>query len=303
MNFAFSSVKATATKLALRGLWLEALRFGIERDHPDKVAAFDQTHIEFICYGDINNDFLSPEGHAINADEASRRVTLARLKQYTKNDFLNPNTYDNLPGKSSTREFLADVFSGLCGRIPNGEAAIYLAAPDMKEHWNRNSDFGSKVRYPMIHPLRAAMDRNDGILIIAHSLGTTISYATLWRFSRMGEYRPEYSDKKIDLFVTIGSPLGDDIAKSHLRGTDARGKRCYPANIRQRVNIVAEDDYIAHDESVADDFRDMIDCGLNESIEDHRMYNLAVRHAKSNPHHGAGYLIHPVLADTVVDWL
>ena len=33
-------------KRALRRLWFEALRYGIERDHPAKLAAFDQANLD-----------------------------------------------------------------------------------------------------------------------------------------------------------------------------------------------------------------------------------------------------------------
>ncbi len=38
-------------------------------------------------------------------------------------------------------------------------------------------------------------------------------------------------------------------------------------------------------------------------IRDHRIYNLALRHGKSNPHHGAGYLIHPQFINVLARWL
>ena len=76
------------TKEALKGLWLEALRFGLERDHADKLDAFDEARIEFIYYGDINNKFLSPGDHDVHADEVSRRETLARLKRVYEGRFL-----------------------------------------------------------------------------------------------------------------------------------------------------------------------------------------------------------------------
>ena len=91
--------------------------------------------------------------------------------------------------------------------------------------------------------------------------------------------------------------------KTHIKGAQARRERRYPSNIRRWINIAAEDDYIAHDQNVADDFRDMLDLGLVESIDDRRIFNLAVRNGKSNPHLGAGYLIHPVLGDVVANWL
>jgi hypothetical protein len=58
------------------------------------------------------------------------------------------------------------------------------------------------------------------------------------------------------------------------------------------MNIAAEDD-----------FRDMGKWDLVDSIENHRIYNLAVRNGRSPHHHGAGYLIHPVLSEVVAGWL
>jgi hypothetical protein len=69
------------------------------------------------------------------------------------------------------------------------------------------------------------MDRNDTILVIAHSLATMISYDTLWKFSRTREYRPEYSDKQSDLFVTIGFPLGYDTVKRNLKASNVQRER------------------------------------------------------------------------------
>ena len=147
------------------------------------------------------------------------------------------------------------------------------------------------------------MDRNDEICVVGHSLGSMIAYDTFWKFSRTGEYRPEYTDKQIDLFISIGSPLGDATVKSHLKGSSLGRDRRYPSNIRNWVNIAAEDDFISYDQTLKDDYERMRRGGLVDSIEDHRIYNLAVRGRKSNPHHAVGYLIHPLTANVVADWL
>ena len=42
---------------------------------------------------------------------------------------------------------------------------------------------------------------------------------------------------------------------------------------------------------------------LIEEINDHKIYNLAVRDGDSNPHHGPGYLISPRTVKIVTDWL
>ena len=200
------------------------------------------------------------------------------------------------------KEALADTFAGIGSFFGISQPLIHLVAPDMTEYWNPDSEFGSKVRFRMTPPLRDAMDRDDDILVIAHSLGCMIAYDTFWKFARTGEYRPTYTDKEINLFVTLGCPLGDETVKKNLKGAQAHGLRRFPTNITSWLNIAAEDDFVSHDQEIVNDYKEMVP-ELTPSIKDERIYNLAVRHGKSNPHHGAGYLIHPTVADAVADWL
>ncbi len=44
-------------------------------------------------------------------------------------------------------------------------------------------------------------------------MGAVVVYDTLWKFSRTGEYRPEFSQKRIDLLITLGGPLGDSVSE------------------------------------------------------------------------------------------
>ena len=104
-------------------------------------------------------------------------------------------------------------------------------------------------------------------------------------------------------WLTIGSPLADENIKDTLKGANSHGLRRYPHNIDHWYNVAAEDDFVAHDETVANDFRRMLSDDLVRTITDRDIYNLAVRHGESNPHHGAGYLIHPTVVEIVADWL
>lgn len=290
-------------KNKLKALWLEALRWGIERDHSDKLGAFDDATKEFIYYGNYSNDFLLK---ALNTpyedDSESRRTTLDELKNYKKSHF-RKTIYERLPCVSKWREAAAWALGDILGALRLADFAIGQVAPDMKEYWNDGSQFGSDVRFPMIDPLREAMDRDDQILVISHSLGTMISYDTFWKFGRTGEYRRDYSKKKISLWITLGSPLADETVKRKLKGASISGPRRYPNNVVRWVNVAAEDDYISHDGVVANDYREMKEWKLIRSITDKRVYNLAVRDGKSNPHHGAGYLVHPYVANVVAKWL
>lgn len=142
----------------------------------------------------------------------------------------------------------------------------------------------------------------DDILLIAHSLGSIVSYDVLWKFSHYGEYQ-HIRNKGINTLATIGSPLGDEIVKDELKGSNAKFRRRYPQNIGCWINFAAEDDYIAHDPTLANDFKRMVQFGLTSSITDKHIYNMAIRWDNSNPHHGTGYLIHPQMSRITTDWL
>jgi hypothetical protein len=38
------------------------------------------------------------------------------------------------------------------------------------------------------------------------------------------------------------------------------------------------------------------------AVHDYRIFNLAVRYGKSNPHSSVGYYIHPRLTKIIADW-
>ena len=293
-------------KSDLRKLWLDAIRFGIERDHPDSLDDFKHAKVQFVYYGDISNDFLKRQGDEQPPQEKDikeRKKTLKLLKAWHSYQFTKRN-YNNLEGKESFKEGIADVLSPILKFFNLSEGLIKLAAPDIYEYWRgEESDFGSQVRARLTNPLKRAFDGNDSVCLIAHSLGSMISYDTLWKFSYRSEYRPKYNHKKVDLFLTIGTPLADETVKSGLFGAKLSGPRRYPANIRRWVNFAAEDDYISHDSKVANDFKRMKKYGLIDKIVDRHIYNLSLRKGKSNPHHSGGYLIHPKVTSAIVDWL
>lgn len=94
-----------------------------------------------------------------------------------------------------------------------------MVAPDMAHYWNEDTYFGSDVRHRLMVELKEALDNQDDVMIVSHSLGTMISYDVLWKLSHYGEYRHDYgADKKVNLLLTLGSPLGDENVKDRLKG-------------------------------------------------------------------------------------
>ena len=286
----------------LEPIWIEALRAGIERDFPNKLAAFDQATLSFVYYGDLSNKLLKSKGKTQpTSSTTTRKKALEQLKQVSSKGFTK-SAYKKIPGKESFTEGIADTLAPILGFFHLTDNLVEQVAPDMRDYWNHDSDFGSASRGRMTPHLQDAFDRNDSICVIGHSLGTMICYDTLWKFSRSYDFS-KYHKKKIDLFISTGSPLGDETVKRNLKGSDATKERRYPANIKSWLNIAAEDDYISHDQKIAGDFRKMKKLGLVKTITDKRIYNLSYPGGKSNPHHSSGYLIHPDVSQCIAAWL
>lgn len=294
---------------ALKGLWFDAIKHGVCRDCKSLLEEYEKVKRTFVYYGDISNRYLKCHGRTYNEqdDLSDRSRCLEDLKQKPGNAFLGEVGEDNyrvLEGASAWRERLADVFAGALDVLGIARIGIGSIAPDIRRYWEADSAFGSKVRWRLTVPLNEALCKGEDVMLVAHSLGSMIAYDVLWKFSYYGEYSAlrEQVKRRITL-VTLGSPLSNETVKRYLKGSSARGRRRYPNLILRWDNFAAEDDYICHDQKMSDDYGKMQSWSMDDKIVDHRIYNLALRSGRSNPHHGAGYLVHPCFIDALARWL
>lgn len=110
--------------------------------------------------------------------------------------------------------------------------------------------------------------------VIAHSLGSVVTYETLWA-------RP---DLQIDLLITLGSPLAlPDVVFPHLDPAPTNGKGRRPPGVRRWINIADPGDLIAIPRGLAPYF-DGIDTDLTTPI------------GVFNTHKVTGYLACPTTA-------
>jgi hypothetical protein len=297
-------------KAVFERTWVEAIAHGLERDRGAEARSrFDSCEREFVYYGETSNEFLSDRSGPYDreADLTDRRRCLDALQQFDARDFLGERgreNYENTLGQSNLAETAVNLAANPLAWLGLGARAIAYRAPDLREYWNPDSDFASRVRWKLTEVLKPALVAGDDILLASHSLGTLVAYDNLWKLSHYAEHRDvSETGHKLTRWLTLGCPLGNPTVRKNLKGHRASGARRYPANIRQWINLAAVGDYVSHDRTVQDDYRAMIEHGLIESIEDHRIFNLAVRHGRSNPHHGVGYLIHPTLIAAIADWL
>lgn len=290
---------------SLMDVLLAALRSGVERDYPDLVGALDSVFKDIAYYGDLNNALLESCGKRYDEslDIGDRRNALNSLKNISARKRFGIRQYDCLPGKSALREFLADVAAPSLGALGLTMPLISSISKDCAEYLRNQSDYADKVRERVRVKLCELFERGDQIMLMTHGLGCVAAYDVLWELSHEPQYAEQFGGSKVDAWLTLGAPLGDTNIRKRLRGAKEKRAARFPTNVISWYNVAAEDDYMCHDNTLADDFKMMMDQRLVSAVHDYHVYNLAVRYGKSNPHSSIGYYIHPRVAKIVVDWM
>ncbi|WP_081667021.1 hypothetical protein [Paenibacillus pinihumi] len=291
---------------------------GLRRIDEEAAAAVESERIKltFIYYGDINNAILIKHHCELQNimqekngnwyvydgfyDRNLERLLNVPTDKMTKEDY---ELFMSSAGPIKYYDDLARLGSPVLSFFGGGSTAIKALLPDLGAYL-LSRVVGSQIRERLQCPLRNIMGRNEDVALISHSMGCMVSYDVLWKFSRMSEYRSLW-DKKVNLWMTLGNPLGEPAVLSNLYDADEPKDGRYPTNIVDWVNISAQDDYVAHDGDIADDFRPMLGQKLIRSIEDYpRIYTFWQENCgKRNPHNLFAYLNHPVVARRLVDWI
>lgn len=191
---------------------------------------------------------------------------------------------------------VADLFPWLIPLLPS--PAIKNTIRETERYFSNYEGIGERVRELVKAPLRRLLADGDRILLIGHSLGSVIAYDALWELTHR-----EPCPGKVDLFISIGSPLGMRFVQDRLLGFRQPQQRL-PCNIRRWVNIAAHGDITALDPDLRDDFLPMLEQGCTESIEDrHRgVFNYFRNEQGLNEHRSYGYLVEQHVARAVSDW-
>ena len=286
-------------------LSMAALRSGFERDYPESLDAFDALHKNAAWYGDYTAEILQSRGQTYDEslDIGDRRNALNALREITPRKKFGIRLYDQLPGKSAVPEAVVDVIAPVLGGLGFCVPLIRAVSKDFARYFDRKSDYAMKVRQRVLEKLCMLMDRGDRIVLISHGTGSVVAYDVLWQLSHDPDFKDKYGDKKVELWMTLGAPLGDSNIQKRLLGAKGASATKFPLNVISWHNVAAEDDYTCHDNTLADDFRMMLQQRIVSAVHDYRVFNLAVRYGKSNPHSSIGYYIHPRVTKILFDWL
>lgn len=190
---------------------------------------------------------------------------------------------------------LADHFPFLMHPLADENLEIHLR--DLRRYVNNENDVADFVRRLLKVPLQSAWRSGRPVLLMGHSMGSIIAYDALWELSQEAG-----GQGRIDLFMTMGSPLGQKFIQRRIKGARGAPDRRFPRNIRRWVNIAAVGDLTSIDMKLEDDYEQMVALGITESIEDRRIYNYFRLDGELNAHAEYGYLINEVTAGFVSEW-
>jgi hypothetical protein len=274
----------------LERYWYEALAIGIARDRRAATAELERCDFRFLYYADLGRDLPGVEKVDEHLDVADRDAALARLRALDKSKRFRRVEYERLPGKSASREFLADIGAPVLRAIGLGRRFWRKLLPELGEYLEQGAYFEALNGRAVAALQSAAAGGAERLLVIAHGLGSVVAFHALTDLART------QPGTRVDTLITLGSPLADETIKKHLPGRDL-------ASLVNWYNVAAEDDFLCHDETIANDFSHLLEKRHISRLEDYRIYNLAVRYGKGNPHHAAGYLVHPRVIQLVGDWL
>jgi len=191
---------------------------------------------------------------------------------------------------------LSDTFPCLIGFIAN--PAMKATLEETLRYFRNEQGIATTIRSMVTDALEAAWAADRSVLLIGHSLGSVIAYDALWELSRRSG-----NVGRVDLFLTLGSPLGLNFVRKRVLGAGETGAMRYPDNIDRWVNLSAVGEMTALGRRFAHDFRPMQALGLVGSIEDRvDLVNYFRGPDGLNVHKCYGYMINPATATAIAGW-
>ena len=192
---------------------------------------------------------------------------------------------------------MGDRFPWFIPFIP--DPAIKASIQEMSRYFANKNNIACKIRKLLKKEIRKSFKHNERVLLICHSLGAVIAFDSLWELWFEQNIR-----QRVDLFLTIGSPLGMRFFQKRMVNAKQPPEKRYPGNIRRWKNISSEGDLVSLDTTVNNDYGMMIESGLTESIEDqcHDVFNYFHDEKGLNVHQAYGYLVNPAVSKAIASW-
>lgn len=297
----------------LHELWRKTLLAGVRCDRPALAATMEADGELFrsAYWANAVPDHL--EEPTVYVHRLSRAVdaTIATRKKSGIDLHISRSGW----AKAKVRKFGLSVVDALATALTIKDEVIDKHMREVRLY-RGDQYIADRIREPLERELREAWSAGKRVIVIGHSMGTFIAYDVLWRFSHRSEkvYRA-FRSRKIDLLVTMGSPLGDRALRDFMlierwesatkAKTRTERRRFYPTNIERWHNYSAYGDIVSHDGTLEDDFfrgmrKDVGDYGKHDLMDYTRLYNPYLNtKGKQNPHKSYGYLVQPKLSQNL----
>ncbi|MBC8871961.1 MAG: hypothetical protein H8E44_21230 [Planctomycetes bacterium] len=305
----------------LHRLWSKCLVENIRLHDPELGTAIDS------CAGDLlaHAYWANATPHHIEDDRAyvkklGIQVDNVIAERKTHKDGFHVGLGEKLGGFFKKRgEDVAKLFTRAL-TVKDDVAKAFLRETEL---YDEDQFIADEMRRPLEEELRRAWDEKKDVALISHSMGTFIAYDVLWRFShRSVAGFKRYRRKKVQMFVTMGSPLGDSVIRGFLFSRHHKdGKRPFPTNIQMWHNYSCLGDVVSHPSTLESKyFEPMKAVGLFSDkrafrhlvIDYDNLHNPfeVVTHPgnkkekeKRDPHKSYGYLVQPRLGSWTSDFL
>jgi hypothetical protein len=203
------------------------------------------------------------------------------------------------------RRRLAWLLHHLGDRVPwlidwLADADTRINIRDSMRYLENHDGIADRIRALLAAELQSAWAAGDRVLLMAHSLGSVIAWDTLWR---LGHSAPRGSTGGIDLFLTLGSPLGTRFVRHRLLSAKSGGAGRYPQGIHRWRNLAALGDLTALGHCFADDYAEMLQLGLVAEITDQTdLVNPFRGQEGLNVHKCYGYFVNAATGLAIADW-
>jgi len=272
-----------------RYLW-QSLRHGVLRQDPGlgktlDACRFSVTSWNYIYYGEYEslNDDIPWIDRLLQHDGATED-DIREARHWSK--WLTRLLYS-----------VGDHAHWLIRLIP--DPRIKAMIEDTLRYFENTGGVADRIRGMVKDEIEAACGLCESVCVVSHSMGSVIAYESLWSLTHV-----EHRSAGVNLFLTLGSPLGMNYVQKRLLGLrDGSGR--YPDGIGEWVNVSAVGDLVSVDQRVEDDFAPMVERGGAGSIRDihEDVYTTFRNPLGLNPHRSYGYLVHPVVGGTIAAWL
>ena len=289
-------LKNKTPKELLSNWWQISIREGLKNHFEER-----DFHFELVYWADLN--YKKP---------LDPNITDPDDPLYIENPYVSGNEIEEIPEKHELKKKVLDTLeSGLdklflkentiVGIEEIADLAIRKMFIDLDTYYHGNCRVGQNQNAKIAFRERLASIlkkyKKYQILLIAHSMGTIISYDTLTQVT------PKI---KIDTLITLGSPLGNSIIlkktlEEQKQKINENSKPKTPRSIRKNwFNFADLDDKVAMNYNLADDFspnkKGLIPIDI--IINNNYIYN-----GQKNPHKVYGYLRTPQVAEVIFKFL